>query len=312
MASAWLALAGVARAEGPPLVLVTEGHDDEAAERLRAALERELGRPVVRGASAAEDEEAVVVTKRSAGRDVHVAYVAPGGRRLERSLRVQDDPERAEGEVALLAGNLARDESASLIASLPPGGAPAAGAKAPAAKPNEFSCKTRKGPEVALGGDFAPYLGLSTLPAGRAASRRVSLNLVGGLSRGTSAFEGAGVVNLDTEFVCGFQGAGAANYVGGPVRGVQGAGAVNVALGSIEGVQGAGAVNVAVRTVQGVQGAGGLNFAGRGFKGVQGAGGVNVTFGAFRGLQGAGGLNVAGPIVDDEGAGEGAAERGAP
>jgi RNA polymerase sigma-70 factor (ECF subfamily) len=295
MASAWLIVAGVgvARADRAPLVLVTEGQDDAAAERLRASLEGELGRSVVRGGSVAEGEEAIIVTRRSAGREVQVTYVAPGGQRLERSLRVQDDAERAEGEVALLAGNLARDESASLIAGLPSGEGAKAQAKAPAARPPEFSCKTRKGPEYALGADFVPYLGLSTLPSGRAASRRVSLNLVGGLSRGTSLFEGAGVANLDTEFVCGFQGAGAVNYVGGPVRGVQGAGAVNVALGSIEGVQGAGAVNVALGAIEGVQGAGAVNVALGSIAGVQGAGAVNFVLGPIEGLQGAGAVNVA-------------------
>ncbi len=301
-AAVWLAVAGVARAEPGALALVAEGYDDESAERLRATLERELGRPVERREAAAGGE-AIVVSRRGAGREVKVAYAAPGGQRLERGLRVQDDPDRAEGEVALLASNLARDESAALIAGLPAEkpAAPAA-AKAPA-KP-EFSCKRRKAPEVALGADFVPFVGLSTLPAGRAAARTVSLNVLGGLSRGTGAFEGAGVFNLDTEFVCGVQVAGAVNYAGGPVRGVQGAGAVNVALGPIEGVQGAGALNVALGSVEGLQGAGAVNFAGGGFEGVQGAGAVNVALGVFRGVQGAGAVNVAGLPAPEKPAGD--------
>src|SRR5688572_27000927 len=101
-AAVWLALAGVARAEPAPLALVVEGYDGASAERLRGALERELGRPVARREGKPEGE-AVVVARRSAGREVKVAYLAPDGQRLERGLRVQDDAERAEAEIALLA-----------------------------------------------------------------------------------------------------------------------------------------------------------------------------------------------------------------
>jgi hypothetical protein len=295
LALAWGAWAGAARAEAGPLVLAVEGGDEASAERLRAAIERELGRPVVRG-EAAPGVEAIVIGGRGEGGETRVTYVAPGGRRLDRSLRVQDDPARADGEIALLAGNLARDESAALLAGLGPAerAAPVA-----AARPVEFSCERRTGPEAPFGGDVVPYVGSSSSAAGRAAARRVSLNLLGGLSRGTGTFEGAGVWNVDTQFVCGVQGAGAGNVVAGPLRGLQGAGAFNFAGGSAAGAQGAGA----------------FNYAGGWVRGAQVAGALNVAGGRVRGAQVAGALNVAVPGGGDGGAGgagRGAGEGAAP
>ncbi|HEU4412416.1 MAG TPA: hypothetical protein VFS43_44650 [Polyangiaceae bacterium] len=303
-ASAWLALAGAARAEPGPLPLVAEGYDEGAAERLRAALERELGRPVVRSEGAPEGE-AVLVTRRPAGRDVQIVYLAPGGQRLERGLRVQGDAERAEGEVALLAGNLARDESSALIARLPPGEAGAKAAAGGAGPPaDESPCETRKHPAVALGGDVLPYLGLSSSPRGRAAARSFSVNLLGGLSRGTLAAELSGAVNIDTEFVCGAQAAGAVNVVGGPLEGAQIAGAANVVTGPARGAQIAGAANYAGRGARGVQAAGGANVALGPLSGAQAAGGANVALGPSLGGQAAGGANLAlGPWTGAQAAG---------
>lgn len=295
VASAWLALVGVARAESGPLPLVVEGYDDDAVERLRSALERELGRPVVRSEGAPEGES-VLITRRPAGRDVQIVYLAPGGQRLERGLRVQGDSERAEGEVALLAGNLARDESSALIARMPSGDAEAGTkVKAAGAGPGveENPCEKRRSPAVTLGGDFLPYLGLSSTREGRAAARAFSLNLLGGVSRGTLAAEASGAVNIDTEFVCGVQFAGAANVVTGPLDGVQAAGAVNVTTGSAVGVQAAGAVNYAGRGARGVQASGAANVAIGAVAGVQASGGVNVSIGRSHGVQGSGGVNVA-------------------
>jgi hypothetical protein len=298
-----LARPAAVKAGAPPLVLVVEGYDEGAAERLRAALERELGRPVVRQGVAPEGEGSVTVG-RKAGHEVEIAYVTPDGRRLVRGLRVQDDEARAEREIALLAGNLARDESAALLAGLPgpdEAAAPPAGVKPPAGAGKAFSCNDRRGPEIFVGADVAPFVGVSTLPAGREAARVFSANLFGGLSRGTVAAEGAGFVNVDAEFVCGFQFAGLANFVGGSLRGLQLAGLANAALGPAEGAQVSGFVNVGWRDVSGLQLTGGANaafgtvrgaqvgglasFAGGGVEGAQVSGFANLSWGPVSGAQ---------------------------
>jgi hypothetical protein len=293
VACAWLAFAGAAKADPAPLALVAEGYDAASAERLRGALERELGRPVVLRASLYEGE-ASVIARRGAGRDATVTYVAPSGWRLERGLRVQDDEARAEGEVALLASNLARDESAALLAKLPAGeGDGRAKPDGGKGRPEQVSCKERSTPAVPIGGDLVPYVGLSSVPAGRAAARWFSLNLAGGLSRGTVVGELAGAVNINTEFACGAQAAGAANVVLGPLAGVQLAGAANVTTGSALGAQAAGAANVSGKGLRGVQAAGGANVALGTVTGAQVAGGANLALGPGSGAQASGGANLA-------------------
>jgi len=125
--------------------------------------------------------------------------------------------------------------------------------------------------------------------------RRASVNALGGISAGILGGEAAGLVNLETNFVCGGQVAGIANVVGGPVVGGQVAGIANVSAG-LTGAQ-AGLVNVDAGELEGAQvGLVELAAEGRGVQAglVNGAradlsgaqvGLVNVTGGAVHGVQ---------------------------
>jgi hypothetical protein len=139
------------------------------------------------------------------------------------------------------------------------------------------------------GVDFVPYAGSSTSDAGRHGVRALSFNAVGGIARGLRGFELGGVINLESDFVCGTQLAGAANVVGGPVIGLQMAGALNLADGPVRGAQLAGGANLATGDLDGVQIGGGLSYAWN-VRGAQIAS-VNVASGRLRGAQ-VGSVNV--------------------
>lgn len=133
---------------------------------------------------------------------------------------------------------------------------------------------------IAFGFDFLPLLGTSSSHPD--ARRKVSYNLVGGLSGGIDTFEFGGVFNLAT----------------GDVRGVQLAGATNAVLGDVSAAQLAGSMNVVSGTSRGAQLAGGLNLTGEDSRGAQLAGGLNLTDGDSAGAQISGGSNLALGDVD--------------
>ena len=124
-------------------------------------------------------------------------------------------------------------------------------------------------------------------------TNRVSINMIGGYSAGTTGGEAGGVFNIDKKSMSGLQAAGVFNMAGGKVSGLQVAGAFNEGLDSIGGVQAAGAVNVAAGRFAGLQVAGAVNEAGLGFVGVQIAGAVNRGAQRFDGVQIAGAVNAA-------------------
>ncbi len=149
---------------------------------------------------------------------------------------------------------------------------------------------------VPLAIDFVPGLGMSAF-GGERQVRHISANIIGGRAAGLHGIEGAGVFNIEHDFVHGVQGAGVINLDGGTLQGVQGAGAVNRVAGDAHGVQGAGAVNIANGAMQGVQGAGAGNIASGPLRGVQASGAFNLALGEVNGVQASGGINIAGEDV---------------
>lgn len=315
----------VVRSSNPgPVALVVDLRPDSSvdAEGLRADIARELGVTVVSGAKAPGGT--LLVRERE--NDVVVSFESPDGRTELRDLELPADANQAEHDIALVAANLARDQSAPFVRPLPSpssaeSGAPTSAAataqpQLPAPSKTETAApgpNTRTAPVVAAAptacerpGPFAEF-GFDLVPfVGTSRRRHVSVGLVGTLSDGVHGIAAGSAFNVDTAFVCGAELAGAFNVASGPVSGLQAAGSFNVAAANLRGAQLAGAVNVAAGPMTGLQGAGALNFA-LDTEGAELAGAGNVTrslhgaqlAGAFnvattvRGAQLAGGLNVA-------------------
>lgn len=134
---------------------------------------------------------------------------------------------------------------------------------------------------------FVPFVGTNGTNSGNVIND-VSINLLGGYSAGTTAFEMAGLFNINRGDMTGVQLAGWFNQVGGKVDGVQLAGLFNSNLQSVKGVQLAGLTNFATGEVEGVQLAGLANFSPKSVKGVQVAGLVNFSGKNLEGSQIAG------------------------
>ena len=112
-------------ATGASLALILElGNSKLDGESVRKAIELELKRPV-RVRAAAADGQGLTVTAH-ADRSVTVTYRANDGSSRTRSIGVPRDNARAAEVIALLAGNLSRDEAAELLANLAGKAAPEA------------------------------------------------------------------------------------------------------------------------------------------------------------------------------------------
>ncbi len=277
-------------------------------EAVRSELERDLGRPV-RLVEAAPAGDGLAVTK-GAGESAVVAFRS-GDRLTERAVDLPAGPADRARTIALLSGNVVRDEAAELLGQLqakaprasaarafpgqptaPSRPPPAASAERPAAAEAEKDDAAPEPPPVRcvdskdadwLGADLVPYIGLSSV-RGAEGTRQLSLNAVGGLTRGIVGGELAGGLNLTRDTMCGGQLAGIVNVVGHSTRGVQIGGVLNVVGDRVEGTQIAGIATVAGRT-SGLQIGGIMNRAAGGLDGVQIAGIVNVASGKVDGAQ---------------------------
>ncbi|XYH92609.1 LA_2272 family surface repeat-containing protein [Sorangium sp. So ce1128] len=271
-------------------------------EAVRAAVGRELGGPVALSPAATAGRPTLVLRGEPDGR-VTLTYSSTDGRHIGRTIDVPEDPDRAAEAIALLAGNLVRDEAAELAAALgkrPPEESaaspapPAAGQPKPpreaaraaqsarsakTAPPEPPPCALPGATTVLFGGDVVPFVGSSSF-TGTNVVRRYSLNLVGGYTAGVTGVELSAGINISSSFMCGAQLSFAANLVLGPARGAQLTGGLNLA-GSLHGAQ-VGPLNVVAGPVDGVQG-GVLNIAGP-VDGVQG-GAVNIAAGSVAGAQ---------------------------
>ena len=213
------------------------------AEGLRGAIARELEDPVVWS----RDGKGGTLVIRQEGDRVVVSFDDPGGRHDGRAIPLASDPAQAERDIALLAGNVARDQAAQFIVPPPSPAAvaasvpPAAVAKHPPSPPAPLQSPCdATGPRLPVAIDFAPWVGASTADKGRSI-RNLSIGIAGELSGGLKGLALSGAVNVDIGALCGVQVSGAVN-VAGDSRGAQITGAVNVAQ-RLGGVQIAGAVN---------------------------------------------------------------------
>lgn len=120
----------------------------------------------------------------------------------------------------------------------------------------------------------------------------VSLNFLGGYSKGVQGAEFGVGVNIIRRDVKGVQFAGMANLVGGHTNGVQFAGAINHTMRSLSGLQIAGFGNTVWDTLTGAQIAGGVNVVKGGMRGTQISGAANITTQGCDGAQVSGGFNV--------------------
>jgi hypothetical protein len=276
-------------------------------ERVRAALERELGKPVL----LSDDESAPL--ELSVGEDgrLRARYSRSAGPDLVRQVDLPVDDERALEVMALLAGNLTRDEASELIESLNAAApAPAPTTPEPPAPPTA--------PTPARVYDTSPSVNLSLFhplqTTGNSEDHVFALEL--GLAYGrVGAIDGFGA-NLGVLHVDGpLAGVGMASFwtkVGGPIDGVtasllltQGndrldgvslSGFVGVQKGAVDGAQLALLAAVAGDVV-GWQGSGGLSLA-RSLQGFQGAAGVSIVRDDAEGVVGAGGASIAIGDVD--------------
>jgi hypothetical protein len=139
---------------------------------------------------------------------------------------------------------------------------------------------------------FVPFMGTNGLQSGQAIND-VSINILGGYSAGTRAFEMGGLFNINRGAMTGVQLAGLFNQVGGNVDGVQLAGVFNSNLSHVKGVQLAGTANFTMGSLDGVQLAGVMNFSPKSVKGVQLAGTLNFTADEMEGTQISGLVNFA-------------------
>ncbi|AUX44121.1 hypothetical protein SOCE26_055830 [Sorangium cellulosum] len=277
-------------------------------EAVRAAVGRELGGPVALAPAKAAGRPTLVLRGEPDGR-VTLIYSAEDGRHIGRTIDLPEDPGRAAEAIALLAGNLVRDEAAELAAALgkrpggpseaPPAAAPppSAARARPASRPparasaaeEPAPCAADGARVVLFGADAVPFLGTSTI-TGTNVVRRYSLNFVGGYTAGIAGAEVSVGFNIASSFLCGAQFSNAANIVTGPARGAQMTFGLNFAR-SLSGAQ-IGSLNVAAGPADGAQ-IGVANLAGP----VDGAqiGSLNVAVGPVVGAQ-IGVANVAGPV----------------
>ncbi|XXX71917.1 hypothetical protein WMF30_30155 [Sorangium sp. So ce134] len=283
-------------------------------DAVRAAVEREIGAGVTLSRAATAGRPTLVLRGEPDGR-VTLSYSAADDRRIERTIDVPGDPDRAAEAIALLAGNLVRDEAAELAAAFgkrpaeappaaqpeptaPPAPPAAAAQAAPPraaqatqpARPEPPRCSLPGAKNILLGADVFPFVGTSTVD-GTNVVRRYSLNLAGGTTAGVSGLELGVGVNIVSSFLCGAQFAAGANLVLGPARGAQLAAGLNVAR-SLSGAQ-VGSFNVAAGPVSGAQG-GVLNVAAGAVDGAQ-LGAINVAAGPSADLQ----IGVANAAVSD-------------
>jgi hypothetical protein len=120
----------------------------------------------------------------------------------------------------------------------------------------------------------------------------ISINVLGGYTGGTSAFEVGGLFNIDRRNAQYFQAAGLFNMDGGNLTGVQAAGLHNHVLGNVQGFQAAGISNYDNGNINGMQVAGIYNHARDTASGVQVAGIANYNGEKLSGVQIAGISNI--------------------
>jgi hypothetical protein len=163
-----------------------------------------------------------------------VTYIRPDGVTLERSVPLPERADDAVELVALLAGNLVRDQTGEVLADL----------TLPAPPPR----RARRAP-VSIG-IFPP---ISTdIAYGEPVNANLELNAVVGVAPGVRGLALAGAIDIQRELAAGVQLAGVAALAMKDLDGVQGGGAASITMGHLDGVQLAGGLALA-RSFTGAQ-----------------------------------------------------------
>lgn len=276
--------------DGLPVV-ITVGSSELDADELEGALRRELGVPLSFD-PLAEDRLEIVIT----GRRANVTYYRSEGDPVTRSVDLPKDEGRALETIAFLAGNLARDEAAELLAQLappeeekPPEPPPPPPEDPPPASPppvDEAPAPARKPGELIETAPFAFNVSLwhpMTLLR-NTEQRRMSLELGVAHSR-LGAVRGAalslGYLRIDQPSE-GYAWALLWNRTGA-FKGIHSSLLFAEGHGPLTGISDAGLVNFRDGDVFGAQG-GGLYARGAGVTGLQ-LGGLVASARSLRGLQ---------------------------
>jgi hypothetical protein len=200
---------------------------------------------------------------RQDGTSVTVTFEDPAGRHDARTFALEAGSTPVEHEVALVAMNVARDQTAAFLTTPSAPAPPAPGPVAPSSSPPpaqpgpnlavaQSPCALLRGSgqrHTPLGIDFVPYAGTSSYD--RQSIRGVSIGALGALSGGVQGVAASGLVNAETGQVCGAEIAGLVNVAAG-FEGLQIGGITNVASGDSSGLQ-VGLVDVAARNLDGGQ-----------------------------------------------------------
>lgn len=256
-AAAWTPAASVP-AE-PPVLLVVHGDSLDRA-RLVASLEAELGREVVLASAPGDGVPFGVLTiaHRPAAKELAVTWER-SGQTLTRLVAAPAQLAAVESDAVLLAGNLAREQVATLLPAARP--EPEPSAAEPSAPPVASPASVEPEPEPERrAATFGVFYPLATHHGHPGVTSSFDLNLfysrVGGIDGGQLG--GVNVVGRDNGAAGSMRGLEVgflANLVGGDAHGVQLAGLFNQTSGDVEGLQLAGGANLALGRVQGLQGA---------------------------------------------------------
>ena len=312
------------------VVAVESGASGLDPEAVRRAIARELRIEVTSEPSPNSLGE---LTVRIEGEQIQMRFVSAGGGEVHRTVQLPPEPERQLEVVALLAGNLARDEAGELLAQFaqpeqdegagsveleaaddsasekaeaepeePPAPAPP---KAPSSRPRpappQPSPEEPSGDEEEL--DWLPInLSLIAPATLYANSERYEFSLEFGVVRSRiGALYGFGMTLFLNEvdgMVRGFTLGGLISRSGGSVYGVQAAGIGNYGAGELHGADIAGIFNVRSNGVYGGQGSMIFNHAEGDVRGVQGTGVFNLATGNVEGGQVAGIFNSSGGSIE--------------
>lgn len=290
---------------------------------VRAAIARELGMRVE--PEGASDAPRLTLRISADGKQLDAQFERRD-ERLERSLRLPDDDQAALEVIALLSGNLVRNEAAELLrelerererrreldaAAAPPEAAPPE-ASAPTPPPESKPATAPPQPSP------APTAAPKPPPAPRALPRRpFNASLVHPIALDPRApdhafdvalglgYSHSGQIRLLALDVLvqrvrqGLRGAGVAgvwNHVNGPVRGVLAAGVASSGTGPLRGLQTASVLTLRQGVVEGAQISGAVAVAAR-IDGFQTAPMLAYSMGAVRGAQAAGLAFARGPVL---------------
>jgi hypothetical protein len=281
----------LASADERTVLLLVHG-DELPREQLRDRIAAELNRPVaLAGATTSADGGVVTVTYRRAKRELAVTWDGPKRGTVSRVVSAPSATDDVVRDAAMLAGNLARDESEDLVTPppLPAPSAPATAPPAPVPPPSATETAAPNPPpkenrphdreDVTLG-VFYPFATNLGRPWVRTS---FDLNLVfgrigqldgfqlGGLNlvaradgRGTGDASGIQIgwlANIDSGKAAGLQVGYYFNYVGKSFEGAQVSLLVNRTGGDVTGVQTALVLNTTGGAMNGLQIAS-LNLAG--------------------------------------------------